>query len=62
MYALYTLKLVSAKAPFQDTFITRSLEDVSYLYMEDVEGMATALVMCVAVMRLVVYQVSCVDY
>ena len=57
MYAPSNLKLVTAEVPFQDTFIICSLEDVSYLYMEDVEGTETDLVMSVAVMKLVGYQV-----
>ena len=54
----FNLMLVPAEAPFQDTFITSSLENVSYLCMEDVEGMETDLMMSVAVKILVFHQVS----
>ena len=58
MCVLYNLKLATAEAPFQDIFITSLLENVSCLYMEDVEGMVTDLVMSITVKRLVFHQVS----
>ena len=61
MCAHFNLKLVTAEAPFQDTFITSLLENVSSLYMEDVEGMEIDLMMSVAVKKFVFYQVRIVQ-
>ena len=51
MYVPSNLKLATAEAPFQDIFITSLLENVSSLYMEDVEGTETDLVMSVTVKK-----------
>ena len=58
MYVTFNLKLVTAKALFQDTFITSLLENVSCLCMEDVEEMEIDFMMSVAVKMLVFHQVN----
>ena len=58
MCVSFNLILVTAEVPFQDIFITSLLENVSSLYMEDVEGMETDLMISVAVKMLVMHQVS----
>lgn len=50
-------KLVIAGASFQNTSITKLLDNVNCLYMGDVEGMEIDSMMLLAVQKLAFYQV-----